>query len=387
MILSHDLFRSIDGRYTELVLSCTTSHVEATLLYFENNKVSKRLAHVRIPLGLRYPYLKDDVYEATYLALEEACRAMVLEAHELFTQDDLLKNHQRIHKVRLFIGGPWVVKKFHTRKKQWSASHVVTAQDIDDLLAQDIPQGHTRVANHVTATLANGYAVDINVLANQQVRDVEVSYIDIFARVNLLETLFQVLHAELNISESQFEYHATIAALAYATQENYHPGGDYLELFVHGAHADVLVHEKGHVVYADTLEWGYDQVVEVMLENKMAPSRVQAISLLSSYTSGHLHNDREQEIVAVVGQYVDDLVDQIHQHNSGVTIPRDWYIFADEYIAGFIYQVCKTSQHNTRAVLVKHKAPDQAIVFQDASNLSRIQTDYIQAHLHNTIEK
>lgn len=391
MIFSHDMFRSIDGRYVELLVTCTTGHVEATLLYFENNTISKTLAHVRTPLGLRYPYTKQDIYEATYVALEDVCRAIALESHELFAQEDLLKDHQQIHRVRLFLGGPWVRKDFHTKSKRWQQTHEISEQDIEDMLAQPIPQGHTRLDQHITAAYANEYAIDPAIIARQRVRDIELSYVDVFARVDLLETLFQVMHAELNISESQFEYHATIAALAAYTRSHYHPDRDRLEVFVHGAHADVLLHMKGHMRYAGTLEWGYDQIVKQLVDMSIAPSRVQAMSLLASYTSGHLDESLEETITELVAQYIQELVARIKEsaEDPDLVIPQDWYIFAEKHIARFIVGACKARSEKSRVVLVKPKPTQQAEegLPEGMSSLAAIQSEYIEHHVHNTIEK
>lgn len=385
MILSHKYFRSIDGRFTNLVISCTAREVEATLVYYEHNSPRKILMQTKRALSVD-PLSEEELFAHTLETLHELCKDVAQQSYRLFAQSDLFSDHQQIHEVTMFLSAPWVHTRFYNQNKTWSKPASIGVSEINALLPTQIPQGHTRLDTHVVNLRVNGYQVNPSRVMDMHGVTLDLSALDMTMRIDQAETLFQVVHTHFNLLEEQFHILSTLSAMTSYLHEEYKPNHDHISLSVYGTYSDVVVWQNNAITHAGSIEFGSQTILQTIREAGLVQGQRQSESLLQLYTHGNLserevlrvHNTFTQ-FVSTLEQAIQSLGDQAY--TRGTVSARDWYVFSPHQRTEFFVPLLDEVTPG-RVVQVKARSTPTvgSLIDSPLSDLSQILVAFVAHH-------
>lgn len=337
MIFSQRWFRAVDGRFTNLVISCTAKQLEATLVYYENNIPKKVLLHTEQTVDTSGATDRQVIYDHTVVALEQLCQAVSRQSQALFRETDLFQDHQQIHEVTLCVGAPWVKKEISNQSKTWSKPTPISREQVDALVPQDIEQGYTRIDTHLSRLAVNGYVINPATAIGQKGTQLDVSVVDMFMRVDLAEMLFQVVHSQFNVSEEQFHILPMTSPLLSFVSQAHAPEGDCVELFSYGYFSDTVVWRKGRLIGAGTVSFGPHHIVDALMESGSVSGRSQAQSIVNLYADGNLDSDNTSLVEQTAETMISAAVQEVANlsDETKTDLPHDWYIYTQGQEARF----------------------------------------------------
>ncbi|MFW0870975.1 MAG: hypothetical protein ACKKL4_00775 [Patescibacteria group bacterium] len=343
--------RSFDGRYTELVLSYLSDNVAATLYYHSKDAEPRVLAHIQksLPVFKRHPSRREIIDESLFLS-KSVCEEVLREAYELYQIKDLLKDDQRIDKVSCFLSVPWLRYEHYNCHLEFDTLERIDKDTINKELRENIPQAHMRVDRHIAPIFANGYATRLDVALSNKIRTLSFGVIESFARLDELETLYQLLLTELNIEPNQLSFYSVGNNLRAFTQAQYAPEREYVSAHIHGYSSDVVVVEQGEISYAGLINYGYYDFIDRLKRSGIAPDFQSVWSILAMRSRNELDDATKEQVLKVGKVIVEDyeqaikisMADQLGLSEQIWTeIPRDWYVLGDQsigrYFAQFLY--------------------------------------------------
>lgn len=352
MIFSQKSFQSIDGRRTDLVITCATDAVRATLFYFESGHDPQVLTHTSRFLSVRGVVDESSMYQATITAIELICDDISAQSGKLFQLTDMFKDHQQIHHVSIFLASPWTRKEAYQGALDFEHPTVVTHEHINSLLRDKIPQGQTRLDSYIASIHANEYKTTVDAIIGKKAKNISISVVDTFTRFDRVETIFQVLHSKLNITESQVTFLPMVTPLLTAVERMYKPTGDYMVVYMHERQTDIVLFSHSMISQYFSLSFGFRTIIDEIMSARMADSVAQVYSLVATYARGHLHDDSSATLRQVMGnamkRFEQDLQDAFSDPHR--VLPRDWYIVHDNYFLNGMIQGIRHHYKNHRIV-------------------------------------
>ena len=393
MVFSHTLFRSVDGRFTNLLVSCTAQTLEATLIYYEHHQPTEILMHTQRPLSLSQTGGAQAVYDQTITELAALCEDVAMRSRALFAQSDLLADHQQIHEVTFFVGAPWTEKRWYNRSRTWPRPAVIRTEELDEFLDEDIPQGLIRLDTHLSRVAINGYIIDPEQLTQQRGISLDVSVLDIFMRVDLAETLFQVMHSHLNIAEEQFHLLPITSALVSHIERSFAPRTDHLQLFVYGRYSDVVVWQKGRILRSGSVPYGSQSLVSALEKSPGVSSETQAVSLLEMFTQHHLNTEMTQGIERLGREELRRLEKDIlglevqEEQEASDDLPRDWYVFTSRSEGRYLLPLLKQLNQARVVDIRPRELPEHVGVInaEQPSSLTLLLLDFVSHYMKGKV--
>lgn len=362
MARTPNFLRTFDGRYTELVLTYLSDGVSATLYFHSRDTESKVLAHVqkKLPVFSHHPH-RNEIIEESLVITKNICERVLSEAQELYTLKDILKDDQRIDYVSCFLSVPWVHYAHYNHHEDFPTSQRINSEDINQRLADDIPQNNMRLDRHIAPVYANGYPTGLDVVLANKIRSLDFGVSESFARFDELETLYQLLASELNISTEQLHFYSVGNTLKAYTQACYAPHNNYVLAHVHGYSSDVTVVLDGEIVYAGVINFGYYDFADKLLRAQVAPNYQGVWSILTMRSRSEVLEGTEKQIARVGAEISTQFQQTIKKHMADeqglseplwIDIPRDWYIVADKAVGRYFATFLRDEDSSRRMIPV-----------------------------------
>jgi len=170
--LTHKLFKKIDGRTIELLLTLGSGQVSVALVYHNNQEkpliLQSRMRTIPFDHGPSPDELQQNALEVLDILLSDFMK----ELGGMFELNDLYDSHQAIHSVQVMLSPLWVDTQIVNYEEQFEAPTVIT----QEILQAHIQEGGTEnmIDASVVFARANQYHVHPEDIIGMETPEIEL---------------------------------------------------------------------------------------------------------------------------------------------------------------------------------------------------------------------
>lgn len=353
MILSHKAFQSLDGREVQLVITCASDQVEATIWYYQHGDLPRVLAHESKALFYKPNKTDEEIFEETIGALDDLCKRISQKAEVIYSLEDVLTDHQRIHRVRLVFASPWTEKSLSKVTHSFEKPEAITPELIDKLAHGDDTQGYATLERFVASAKLNGYALPVESLAGKKGTTLELAVLASRLRFDHLETFYQVLTSNFNTNENEISIAPLSSSLLGTLHTLYNTPTDCVLLYTHGHYSDCFVFSDGMLDSYHKLTYSSSTLLNELERKKLSRSKTESESLLSMFNKGVLSEELQEKVgdlLDVESQVLESKVAELSKQNS--PLPRDWFFVTNSPAGTYLARHISKSSDSLRVVSV-----------------------------------